>query len=55
MDSESFIFATFENHKLVVAIDLRERLNESQNILTDTGLVIIDEARVDPDAHITTP
>jgi hypothetical protein len=38
-----------------LAVDLRERLREPQNILTDPGLVIVDETRVDADAHDAPP
>jgi hypothetical protein len=50
-DNLGFVFATFENRELVLAIDLRQTLAQPQNILSDTGLMIVDESRVDADAH----
>ena len=54
-DNGCRVFATGEQNKIVIVIYERERLCEPQNILTDSGFVIVHESRVNSDLHKPAP
>ena len=55
VDYVGLVFATLENDKFIFTVDLRQGLGQSQYILPNTGLMIVDQTRVDPDAHDIPP